>query len=143
MKRILLGTTALVAVGVIGAPVAQAQIELGVGGFMEQYFGYGSSDIEDRDHFDQKSDSEIIFSGSTTLDNGLQFGVNVQLEGNTSTRPKSPSTNRNDSSIWSLLKPLRSNRAPGSSGAVGTRTSGPRCLRLRSTACRCTGACPR
>ncbi|TQV79819.1 porin [Denitrobaculum tricleocarpae] len=85
MKNRLLGCSALVAAGVLVAPAVQAEepIQLGVGGFMEQYFGYGSSDIDDRDHFDQKSDSEIIFSGSTTLDNGIQFGVNVQLEGNT------------------------------------------------------------
>ena len=85
MKKILLGSTALVAAGLMAAPAVQAEdpIQLGVGGYMEQYFGYGSSDIDDRDHFDQKSDSEIIFSGSTTLDNGIQFGVNVQLEGNT------------------------------------------------------------
>ncbi|WP_282604776.1 porin [Pelagibius sp. Alg239-R121] len=86
MRNRLLGGTALVAAGMLAAPAVQAEdpIQLGVGGFMEQYFGYASSDIDDRDHFDQKSDSEIIFSGSTTLDNGIQFGVNVQLEGNTS-----------------------------------------------------------
>ena len=86
MKNRLLTSTALVAAGLLTAPAAQAEdpIQLSVGGFMEQYFGYGSSDIDDRDHFDQKSDSEIIFSGSTTLDNGIQFGVNVQLEGNSS-----------------------------------------------------------
>jgi predicted porin len=74
----------MVAAGMMAAPAAQAEdpIQLSVGGFMEQYFGYGSSDIADRDHFDQKSDSEIVFSGSTTLDNGIEFGVNVQLEGN-------------------------------------------------------------
>ncbi len=86
MKKILLGSTALVAASLVAAPAVQAEdpIQLSVGGYMEQWFGYGSSDIDDRDHFDQKSDSEIIFSGSTTLDNGIKFGVNVQLEGNTS-----------------------------------------------------------
>ncbi len=85
MKNRLLVGTALVAAGMLVAPGVHAEepIQLSVGGFMEQYFGYASSDIDDRDHFDQKSDSEIIFSGSTTLDNGIQFGVNVQLEGNT------------------------------------------------------------
>lgn len=86
MKYRLLNTTALMAAGMLAAPpvLAEDPIQLSVGGFMEQYFGYAASDIDDRDHFDQKSDSEIIFSGSTTLDNGIQFGVNVQLEGNTS-----------------------------------------------------------
>jgi hypothetical protein len=84
MKKILLGSTALVAAGLMAAPAVQAEdpIQLGVGGYMEQWFGYGSSDIADRDHLDQKSDSEVFFLGSTTLDNGIQFGVNVQLEGN-------------------------------------------------------------
>jgi hypothetical protein len=36
-----------------------------------------SSDATD---FDTQADAEIHFSGSTTLDNGLTFGVNVQLE---------------------------------------------------------------
>lgn len=52
---------------------------------MQQYFGYSTSDSDipgDYDGFDVKSNTEIWFSGSTTLDNGLQFGVNVQLEGN-------------------------------------------------------------
>lgn len=99
MKKILLGSTALVAAGMMAAPAVQAEdpIQLGVGGYMEQYFGYGASDgfvgldsdgdsnsNTDPDHFDQKSDSEIIFTGKTTLDNGIEFGVNVQLEGNTS-----------------------------------------------------------
>lgn len=85
MKKILLGSTALVAVSLLTAPAAQAEdpIALGLEGFMEQFFGYGSSDIDDRDHFDQKSDTEVIFTGKTTLDNGLEFGVNIQLEGNT------------------------------------------------------------
>ena len=34
--------------------------------------------------FDQKHNSEICFIGETTLDNGITFGINVQLEGNTS-----------------------------------------------------------
>ncbi len=99
MRNRLLGGTALVAAGMLVSPAVQAEepIKLGVGGFMEQYFGYAASDgftgtnsdgddisNTDPDHFDQKSDSEIIFSGSTTLDNGIEFGVNVQLEGNTS-----------------------------------------------------------
>ncbi len=41
-------------------------------------------DIDDCDHFDQKSDSEVIVSGSTTQGNGNQFGMNLQLEAHTS-----------------------------------------------------------
>ncbi len=60
---------------------------------MEQWVGYASQDDDlgvggdarnDFSGTNTASDSEIHFKGSTTLDNGLQFGVNVQLEGNTS-----------------------------------------------------------
>jgi len=52
---------------------------------MEQWFGYVNNDdaaAQDFSGFDIKSDSEIHFKGSTTLDNGISVGVNVQLEGN-------------------------------------------------------------
>ena len=87
MKKTLLATTALAALGAVavaGPAMAAEKIKLSVGGYMEQWFGYGSSDVaneNDRSGFDQQSDSEIHFSGKTTLDNGLTVGVNVQLEG--------------------------------------------------------------
>ncbi len=88
MKKILLGTTAVVAVGMLTAAPAMAaeKIKISVGGYMEQWFGYVSSDDDtsgnDFSGVDVKSDAEIHFKGSTTLDNGIEFGVNVQLEGN-------------------------------------------------------------
>jgi predicted porin len=88
MKKVLLGSTALVAAGLIAAPAAMAaeKLQVGVGGYMEQWFGYSSVDqnnsTRDVDGFDVKSDSEIHFKGSTTLDNGIEFGINVQLEAN-------------------------------------------------------------
>ncbi|MEX2631763.1 MAG: porin [Tistlia sp.] len=90
MKKLLLSGTALAAAGAVAgvAAPAQAQIELGLGGYMWQYVGYANSDTNmgsDSDAFngfDVKSNSEIFFVGSTTLDNGLKFGVNVQLEAN-------------------------------------------------------------
>jgi opacity protein-like surface antigen len=91
MKKTLLATTALAALGAVavaGPAMAAEKIKLSVGGYMEQWFGYGSSDVadeNDRSGFDQQSDSEIFFSGKTTLDNGLTVGVNVQLEGESST----------------------------------------------------------
>ncbi|WP_028465164.1 porin [Nisaea denitrificans] len=90
-KRALLQTTALVAAGFIvsAAPADAAEkLRIGVGGFAEQWFGY--TDIQDDGNttqdlsgFDVKSDTEIHFEGFTTLDNGLEVGINVQLEGNT------------------------------------------------------------
>jgi hypothetical protein len=86
MKKNLLATTALVAAGVLASQGAFAEskpISLKVGGYMEQWVGFasydetGASTVND---VDVQQDAEIHFSGSTTLDNGLTFGVNVQLE---------------------------------------------------------------
>ena len=87
MKKVLLGTTAIVAAGMIASSPASAaeKISAKVGGYMEQWIGYSLVDdgtTRDVDGFDIKSDSEIHFTGSTTLDNGIEFGVNVQLEAN-------------------------------------------------------------
>jgi predicted porin len=88
MKKYLLGTTALVAAGVIASAPANAaeRLQAKLGGYMEQWFGYVNNDngIDSTDYtgFDQKSDSEIWFIGSTKLDNGLEVGINVQLEAN-------------------------------------------------------------
>jgi len=92
MKKILLGTTAIVAAGmIVAAPsaIAAEKIKISVGGYMEQWFGYSNNDdggdgANDQDFggFDVKSDSEINFKGMTKLDNGISVGVNVQLEAN-------------------------------------------------------------
>lgn len=90
MKKQLLATTALVACGMlvtISSVSAAEKLQAKVGGYMEQWFGYTSQDTvasQDLDGFDQKSDAEVHFSGSTTLDNGVSIGINVQLEANTS-----------------------------------------------------------
>ena len=85
MKKILLGSTAIVTAGMImSAPVMAAEkMKLSVGGYMEQWFGFVSSDdgvAQDYSGFDIKSDAEIHFKGKTKLDNGMSVGVNVQLE---------------------------------------------------------------
>jgi outer membrane protein OmpU len=86
MKKILLGSTAIVAAGMIASvPSADAasKMKLGVGGYMEQWFGFTSGDdgvAQDYSGFDIKSDPEIFFKGRTKLDNGITVGVNVQLD---------------------------------------------------------------
>lgn len=87
MKKILLGTTAIVAAGMIAAPSVDAaeKLKVSVGGYMEQWFGYTTTDDQssaDYQGFGINSDTEIHFKGMTTLDNGISVGVNVQLEGN-------------------------------------------------------------
>lgn len=82
-KYVLLGTTALVAASLVSG-AANAQIEMRIGGFMNQWFGYGDNDERfDLQDVDQWSNSEVFFLGQGTTDNGLRFGVNIQLEGNT------------------------------------------------------------
>ena len=83
-KAFLFGTSALVAAGLFaGSAQAAEPIQVKVGGFMNQWFGYSNNDIDNVQKFDQWSNSEIVFSGKSTLDNGLTVGLNVQLEANT------------------------------------------------------------
>ena len=85
MKKVLLGSTALVAAGMIASAPASAKMKLSVGGYMEQWVGYVSQDdvgTADYSGVDVKSDSEVHFKGMTKLDNGMSVGVNMQLEGN-------------------------------------------------------------
>jgi hypothetical protein len=86
MKKALLASTAIVAAAAIASPANAAdRIKLSVGGYMEQYIGF--ADVEDdtgvREFatFDEQSDSEVYFSGSTTLDNGIKLAVRMELEG--------------------------------------------------------------
>ncbi|WP_420405076.1 porin [Nisaea sp.] len=89
-RKALLQTTALVAASLLlstDAASAAEKLKLSVGGYAEQWFGYTDIDDEgnsslDLSGFDVKSDTEIHFAGSTKLDNGLEVGINVQLEGN-------------------------------------------------------------
>ena len=85
MKKILVATTALVAVsGFAVSASASEKIKLSVGGYMEQWAGITSQS----DGFDNvnafQSDTEIHFKGSTTLDNGIEVGAVVELEGESS-----------------------------------------------------------
>ncbi|HVI88711.1 MAG TPA: porin [Dongiaceae bacterium] len=88
MKRILLGTSALVGAGLIASPAFAADgIKLGLGGFFRTSVDVnidnnGNSDLgHSRDASEVTSDAEIYFLGSTTLDNGLTVGARVELEG--------------------------------------------------------------
>ena len=101
MKKILYGTTALVAAGVAmgGASPAGAadKIKLGVSGYTQYFLMY--TDQSDnpsplpvnattglitpqstRADVDVKANGEVWFKGSTKLDNGISVGVDIQLE---------------------------------------------------------------
>jgi outer membrane protein OmpU len=96
MRRILLGSTALAAIAVLGAPgaaSAEEGLKLTLGGRYLAAFGglIGEDDnlmptdpnAQLRDYV-VKQDVEIHFKGETTFDNGLTVGVRVELEGQTS-----------------------------------------------------------
>ncbi len=90
MKKLLFGTTALAAVGMLaGTASAADRIKMGVGGYWQGFFVFGDEKngtnqaaAGRRDHKVAR-EGEIIFNGKTTLDNGIQFGVQVQLEAET------------------------------------------------------------
>jgi len=91
MKNLLYGSTALVAVGIlnIGSSNAADKIKMGVGGYFSAYFVYASQDDNtgepgaNRRNHGLSREGEIIFNGRTRLDNGVQVGVQVQLEAET------------------------------------------------------------
>src|SRR5580765_199444 len=92
MKRWLLGTSALAAVGLLAGEAAAADgVKLHIGG---RYLAAAGGTIDEqsnifgfedrtRDYVFQQ-DVEVYFLGETTLDNGLTVGARVELEGQTS-----------------------------------------------------------
>ncbi|WP_113912473.1 porin [Roseovarius dicentrarchi] len=94
LKKHLLSTSAIALGVAMAAPAAAQEWDVSFGGFMSQHVGYadvggsmfrntpaGIANNQDRDGVFMHSSTEIIFTPSVTLDNGLTFGVNVQLEG--------------------------------------------------------------
>jgi hypothetical protein len=90
MKKLLLGSTALVVGGVMAAPAMAADpIKLGVGGYYTFYALAGN--IDSTYAFNGSfttykglsiiQEGEIHFIGQTKLDNGTSVGLTVELEG--------------------------------------------------------------
>ncbi len=82
MKKVLFGTTTLVAFGLAGAANAADPITLKLGGKQEQYFGgfAATEKAGNTDGFGIDSDTEVYFTGSTTLDNGITVRAVIQME---------------------------------------------------------------
>lgn len=89
MKKLLIGTSALVAAGLVaGAAHAADPIKLNVGGFAGTWVTYADQDdsylrnagVGEVTGVDVKGDAEVIFTGSTTLDNGLKVSFKTELE---------------------------------------------------------------
>ena len=84
MQRILL-TSSAIAVALVAADAARAQVEVRVGGFYEINFGGGANDdvvvdSDDGDNFGFRTDGEIHIDVRGMTDNGLQFGVDIEIE---------------------------------------------------------------
>jgi predicted porin len=104
MKKLLWGTTVLVGAAALTTGAHAAEWNVRVGGYTYQYFGYADNSLDGgvqngagavpgggaRSPFngngfsgaDVKSDTEVWFLPKITLDNGVEFGANIQLEGN-------------------------------------------------------------
>lgn len=83
MKKVLFGTTALIAAAAFTGTAHAEKIKLSIGGKQEVWFGFG--DVEDNAGETYAStgmitDTELYFSGSTTLDNGITIAAMISLE---------------------------------------------------------------
>ena len=89
MKKLLLGSTALVVGGLMAAPAMAADpIKMGVGGYYTFYGAAGNIDptyamngsFTNYKGFGFIQEGEIHFIGQTKLDNGTSVGLTVELE---------------------------------------------------------------
>lgn len=82
MKKVLFASTALVALGLAGVAQASDPVKLGLGGYSRWVVGFADNDVRATDYqdFDVKGTNEVHFKGSTTLDNGIKIGVQMELE---------------------------------------------------------------
>lgn len=81
MKKILLGSTAIVAAGLLAQPaMASDPIKLDVKGYYQNLVTYSDTDRGNTHDFQFRHEGEVFFIGSTKLDNGLTVGFDAQLE---------------------------------------------------------------
>jgi len=83
MKKVLFGTTALIAAAAFAGSAQAEKIKLEIGGKQEVWFGVG--DVEDNAGetyagTGMQTDTELYFTGATTLDNGITVKAVIQLE---------------------------------------------------------------
>ena len=84
MKKLLLGTTAIVGASVLAATAAQAaKPELKIDGYLRFETWFVSQDLDDVSNQGvhmETDDVEIHFQGSATADNGLEYGFYAELQ---------------------------------------------------------------
>jgi outer membrane protein OmpU len=113
MKRALLGTTALIGASLAAPPTsAESPIQLSVGGFFRTAYMVVLDDDnsgpnntlqepgDDKAEDGVFSDAEIHFVGRTVLDNGLEVGARVELEGEDDTSPSGDGDQVDEAWIW-------------------------------------------
>lgn len=82
MKKILLGTTALVAASLIaGQAMAAEKPSVKVGGFTQWNFFSSTNSNASGTHTLTADDSEVIITASGKADNGLGYGAKIEMEG--------------------------------------------------------------
>lgn len=123
MKKILLGTTAVVALATMSTEAFAAdKIKLGLGGFMRHYVGVSNHDevaptansgVNRAVNLQQFANSEVYFRGKTTLDNGLEVSVDIQREADKST------AGRNDVSALTIASDAMGALTVGSTTHAG------------------------
>lgn len=86
MKKVLLGSTAVLGAAMMFAAPAAAEMEISFGGFMRAEFWAASQDDDSvasgkpRGYSFGIDDSEFYVNARNTADNGLTYGVTVQFE---------------------------------------------------------------
>ena len=82
MKKILMGTTAIIALASFSSQaIAADKIKLELGGFQKAFAGKISrASVDGMLDFAATTNTEVYFTGSTTLDNGLTVSTHMQLE---------------------------------------------------------------
>lgn len=83
MKKILLGTTAMMTAGLIASGANAEGINLSISGYYTAAIGMVDIDAPvatTEDDVIMQHEGEISFAGSTTLDNGLTVGAEANLE---------------------------------------------------------------
>ena len=80
MKKVLLGSTALVAAGLMAGP-AFAQLELSISGSVDVHAGYSSEDLDnDRSEYGITTDTTLNFNADGVADNGLEYGSRINID---------------------------------------------------------------
>ncbi len=94
MRKILLGTTMLVAVVALSGQ-AKAEMEVTVGGFANARAGFFDNDVANSSSRDFTSESEIHVKANGVAENGLEYGAKVELMTSTS-----DSTNSDEAGLY-------------------------------------------